>query len=273
LSKKALRLYERQGLFMPDAVDSTNGYRWYRESRLDTARLIVMLWRIDMPLARIGEVLTVLGSGGAKVTGLSHGVVPKGGESVGTVIAGYWDEVELLIATRRELTRHLESRLLGEELRRDEVDEIHEHDVSEQTVLTEQRHLVASELPEWIEVAMDRLWPIGEWLGGVTGAAFVIYHGEVNDESDGPVEVCLPVSGGSDASDAPLRIECAVAHRTRPSRSLHPHSQGADGVSTNPLGVRCGRGMGHGEQSDLHRFLTRGLFCRFYGRSTGRRSL
>jgi DNA-binding transcriptional MerR regulator len=35
LSMKALRLYERQGLLVPDAVDSSNGYRWYRESQLE----------------------------------------------------------------------------------------------------------------------------------------------------------------------------------------------------------------------------------------------
>ena len=29
----------------------------------------------------------------------------------------------------------------------------------------------------------------------VTGALFVVYHGEVNKDSDGPVEVCVPFSG------------------------------------------------------------------------------
>lgn len=28
------------------------------------------------------------------------------------------------------------------------------------------------------------------------GPAFTLYHGEVNDKDDGPVEVCLPVAGG-----------------------------------------------------------------------------
>ena len=37
LSPKALRLYERQGLLLPAAVDEHNGYRWYREEQLETA--------------------------------------------------------------------------------------------------------------------------------------------------------------------------------------------------------------------------------------------
>lgn len=46
--------------------------------------------------------------------------------------------------------------------------------------------------------------------GGVTGAAFVIYHGEVNEDSDGPVELCVPVSGATGPGVA-SRIE--PAHR------------------------------------------------------------
>ena len=39
----------------------------------------------------------------------------------------------------------------------------------------------------------------------------VIYHGEVNEDSDGPVEVCVPVSGDGDLSGQAHRVE--PAHR------------------------------------------------------------
>jgi hypothetical protein len=39
----------------------------------------------------------------------------------------------------------------------------------------------------------------------------VIYHGEVNLDSDGPVEVCLPIPARGLASDAAMRLE--PAHR------------------------------------------------------------
>jgi len=49
LSMRALRLYERLGLLTPDRVDPGSGYRWYRESQVDTARLIALLRRLDTP--------------------------------------------------------------------------------------------------------------------------------------------------------------------------------------------------------------------------------
>ncbi len=52
LSMKALRLYDRLGLLRPADVDPESGYRRYRESQLVTARLVVMLRRLDMPLHR-----------------------------------------------------------------------------------------------------------------------------------------------------------------------------------------------------------------------------
>ena len=58
LSLKALRLYERLGLLRPVAVDQRNGYRRYHESQLYTARLIVMLRLLDMPLPEVGRVVS-----------------------------------------------------------------------------------------------------------------------------------------------------------------------------------------------------------------------
>ena len=58
LSPKALRLYDRIGLLAPAHVDRDNGYRRYRESQLETARLIAMLRRLDMPLSTVAEIVS-----------------------------------------------------------------------------------------------------------------------------------------------------------------------------------------------------------------------
>jgi DNA-binding transcriptional MerR regulator len=58
LSRKALRLYDRLGLLKPADVDPVNGYRRYRESQLITARLVVMLRRLDMPLADVAVIVS-----------------------------------------------------------------------------------------------------------------------------------------------------------------------------------------------------------------------
>ena len=72
--------------------------------------------------------------------------------------------------------------------------EIREREVPEQLVLTEQRHVRVTELPHWLPAAMQRLATSAQGYGGVAGAPFVVYHGAVNEDSDGPVEVCVPVS-------------------------------------------------------------------------------
>jgi hypothetical protein len=67
-------------------------------------------------------------------------------------------------------------------------------------------------LTDWFDDCMPRLHGHADRLGGTAGPAFIIYHGEVNEESDGPVEVCVPIAPER-AVDAgvPTRIE--PAHR------------------------------------------------------------
>lgn len=78
LSIKALRLYDQLGLLLPAAVDGHNGYRGYDESQLFTARLIVLLRSLDMPLQEVARVVarSTLGRlvpGGRQRTGHSGG--------------------------------------------------------------------------------------------------------------------------------------------------------------------------------------------------------
>jgi effector-binding domain-containing protein len=94
---------------------------------------------------------------------------------------------------------------------------VEERDVPEQPVLTEQRRLTVGELPEWMSAALGRLFAAAEDRGLQTGEAFAIFHGAVNDESDGPVECCVPVLGGhlgtagDEISGVATRVE--PAHR------------------------------------------------------------
>ncbi len=193
LSMKALRLYDRQGLLRPAHVDSSSGYRRYRESQLPTARLIAMLRRLDMPLATVAEIVSAPRLDGAGL------------------LAEYWSAVERRIASQRELTAHLRVRLLGDERSFGRF-EVHERDVPEQMVLTEQRHVRVEELPTWIGTATERLTRRAADFGGVAGPGFVVYHGEVNHDSDGPVEVCVPVASASEASAA-VAVRREPAHR------------------------------------------------------------
>jgi DNA-binding transcriptional MerR regulator len=57
VTPKALRHYDRLGLFRPDGVDDGNGYRWYRADRLGEARLIARLRSVGVPLDDVAECL------------------------------------------------------------------------------------------------------------------------------------------------------------------------------------------------------------------------
>jgi len=193
LSPKALRLYDRLGLLSPAQVGEENGYRMYRESQLETARLIAMLRHVDMPLATVAAVIAAPESERADV------------------VASYWEEVERRHAGMRELVKHLQLKLNGKDASYAMFD-IQQRDVPEQMVLTEQRHLTVGGLPKWVGEAGSRLIKTADEIGGVTGPMLVVYHGEVNEDSDGPVEVCIPVNPTPEqATQVATRIE--PAHR------------------------------------------------------------
>ena len=72
--------------------------------------------------------------------------------------------------------------------------QILERDVPEQRFLTEQRHVLVQDLPGWLATSIGRLIESAGSLGGQAGPTTVIYHGEVNEDSDGPVEACVPIA-------------------------------------------------------------------------------
>ena len=212
LSMKALRLYAKLGLLAPMRVDESNGYRWYRSSQLATARFIVELRRLEMPLNQVAEVLAAAGPEVAEIGRLRIGAdaTPAGTQSAADLLAEYWESVERRVASQRLLAAHLQVRLRGEQGRYSDMFQIQEREVPEQLVLTEQRHVRIPDLAPWIAEAIDRLMSTSQRFGGPAAPIFVIYHGEVNQDSDGPVEVCVPVSTGNGApADVPARVEPA----------------------------------------------------------------
>jgi len=223
LSLKALRVYEHLGLLKPVQVDA-NGYRRYRASQLATARLISMLRRLDMPLAQVAEVVAATGPQGAEIsmlrqqhaslysnsTSSARAVDMAPNRRAADLVTAYWQSVESRIAAQRELAMHIHTRLLGQHGGLIDMYSIQQRDVPEQVVLTEQRHVLVNDLQTWLPEAFGRLMASAGRLGGPSGAAFVVYHGEVNQESDGPVEVCVPVNPPQGtAVDAPTRKEPA----------------------------------------------------------------
>jgi DNA-binding transcriptional MerR regulator len=192
LSLKALRLYERLGLLRPVAVDQRNGYRRYHESQLYTARLIVMLRLLDMPLPEVGKVVSASRTEAAEV------------------IDSYWASAESRFAAQRQVMDILRPGVAASEMPERELP-VRGRDVAAQTVLTEQRHVYIGQL-SWTREAAARLTASAARCGGVAGERFVVFHGMVTADSDGPVEVCVPVSHPpEDPAELAWRVE--PAHR------------------------------------------------------------
>ena len=176
LSAKALRLYDRLGLLAPAQVDEASGYRYYRAAQVERARLVALLRQLDMPLARIAEVVEAGGAAGADV------------------LAAYWADVEARVAGQRTLAEYLRGRLSGRSSEMYGKFVVETVQLPEQVVITEKRHTLADELPAWIGASLGRLERASRECGGVTAAPFVVYYSEVSMESDGPAESCVPVA-------------------------------------------------------------------------------
>ncbi len=196
LSPKALRLYDELGLLPPARVDLDSGYRWYASGQLDQARLVASLRQIGVPLAQIKVIL-----------GLEP---PAAAEQV----VAYWTRAEAEHAARRDLAGYLVDRLNG---KRSVMYQVDVRDVPARSLLSLLRHVHADE-----QIPVGREFLIGRMRGGsvprpegIAGAPFVIYHGEVSEDSDGPVEWCWPVPGDQAAEiatrfpDLTLRTEPA----------------------------------------------------------------
>lgn len=186
LSPKALRLYDQRGLLSPDAVDPFNGYRKYSPTQIQTARLITMLRRMDMSLEQIGGLVDLTPSEQA------------------AQIGRYREQDVELHARRQSLARFLEhavenGSMDGEGQPGASRFEVAIRRVPALPILTATRNTPARDLPDVIRINAERLLALAEDRGGATSGLMVIYHGQVGWESDGPIEVCVPIKERSRA--------------------------------------------------------------------------
>jgi DNA-binding transcriptional MerR regulator len=164
LSQKALRLYGENGLLAPAWVDPESGYRYYRLDQLRSATLIAFLRRAGMPLAEIRAFLrdpTV--------------------ERLDDFERRSADE----FAERRRVLRYVK-RVLKEEPMYDVLTK----QVAEQPYVSRTKRVLVPQLEPYIDETFETLGDSED------GPPFVLYHGPVNNEENGPVEVCVPKTDG-----------------------------------------------------------------------------
>jgi DNA-binding transcriptional MerR regulator len=196
LSPKALRLYDELGLLVPACVDQDSGYRWYNEGQLAGARLVAALRQVGMPLIRIKAVTRAEPAAAAELIG------------------SYWAEAESDHAAGRELVAYLVGQLTG---KRPVMYQVEVRDIPARSVLCLLRSTPNSEAvwalgKEFIGILRSRDLPR---VDGIAGAMFLVYHGEVSADSDGPVEMCRPVPD-AEAAELAARVP-ELTLRTEPA--------------------------------------------------------
>ena len=194
LSPKALRLYDQLGLVIPAQVGAASGYRRYSEDQVDTAQLLALLRRLDMPLADIAAVLALEEPEAARA------------------VTSYWAQVEAAGLERRALVSYLRARLTGEQ---NTMYDINVRTMPERKILSITRHVHTNGTDAFFHHAFPRLRAAAPGLEGIAGVPFLGFYGEVSDDSDGPMELCRPVDAATgsevseEAPDIQLRVEPA----------------------------------------------------------------
>jgi DNA-binding transcriptional MerR regulator len=166
LSAKALRLYDENGLLPPALVDPDSGYRYYRLDQLRDATFISLLRQAGTPLGEIRAFLA---------------------DPSNVRVAELEVRLERDLGERRQVLRALR-RLL---------EEVPMFDVTTKTVEPQQYvsrsgRVRIDGLERFIVSTIEELMR----EHALADHAFTIYHGEVNEQDDGPVEVCMPTASG-----------------------------------------------------------------------------
>ena len=177
LSLKALRLYDRKAILEPAYIDPESGYRYYRIDQLETARIVRRMRHMEMPLTTIRQVLSA---------------DPDEAEKI---VSGYFYSFEQRFKLVRSTVRSLISHLNGKE-ETTMTFEIGVKEVTPQQVVSISKHVYIGLLDSHIKGSINYLKEfVTKQDGEIDGHPFGLYHGTVNNNDNGPVEVCLPVSG------------------------------------------------------------------------------
>jgi effector-binding domain-containing protein len=176
LSVKALRLYDEKGLLAPAFVDPASGYRYYRLGQANRAEAVRALRSVDMPLEEIRAILE------AEEPGLVH-----------RRLVAHRDRLTARLAAHERMLAYLESLIQRE-------DGIVPYDVqitqeAPQLVMASRRRTSLSRITEDIAGGFASLMETLARAGApASGSPLIVYHDAIDQETDGDIEVCVPVA-------------------------------------------------------------------------------
>jgi DNA-binding transcriptional MerR regulator len=192
LTAKALRIYDESGLLRPQQVDQESGYRRYSVGQAQTARLIGLLRATNLGLAEIALLLDELD------------IDP---DLAGDRLDRHLRDLEAQHSSRRVLVRHVHAIIRREDPQMFLIQTRH---VAAQRVMSMQRRFRGDETDTFVAEAKAAF---RRHLEGrtPTGPFTVIFHGIVDDESDGPLEAILGCPDDVAPSDV-IGIRTEPAH-------------------------------------------------------------
>jgi hypothetical protein len=151
---------------------------------------VAVLRRLDMPLAAIATVIDLDPAQAARA------------------VSAWWSEVETTTTQRRDLVEYLVTHLSGQE---PVMYDVALREMPQRSVVSISRHFRAADTDAFFVDAFARLRAVGARVAGIAGCPYLVFYGEVSDDSDGPIELCRPVGAvdGGLAPDLQVRVEPA----------------------------------------------------------------
>lgn len=182
LSFKALRLYDQLAIFQPRHIDPQTGYRYYGVDQLPGARMIRIMREIDMPLATIRQILDSVSADAESMFGTE------------LLIKEYVEMREKQVEQIRSQIHQL-IQLIHQEVYPMSLN-VEIKEIASQQVLSITSHVKVDKLDLTIKQSLDTFQQLlQEQEIEPADSPFGIFHGQINEQQDGPIEICLPVNG------------------------------------------------------------------------------
>lgn len=177
LSVKALRMYDESGLLPPAYVDPSSGYRYYELAQANRAEAVRILRSVDMPL---DEILAILATDDP--------------ELVHKALLVHRERLAGRLAAQERMLTYLESLI-----QRKEGIMPYEVEISEETpqqVAAVKIHTNLSRIANDIGAGFGSLMQAisGEGVSP-SGAPLIVYHNVIDQETEGDIEIYIPVDG------------------------------------------------------------------------------
>lgn len=183
LSIKALRLYADNGLLPPAYVDPDSGYRYYRPEQARRAEIIRILRSVEMPLEEIGAILNA-----------------QNGESTDQLLQDHHQRLSERLAAQQRMLLYLESIIQNQE-------RIMPYEI---TLETAEARLIAGVTirTNLKRIANDMQTGFGQLMQGLmqhrcetVGPPMSIYYDVLDEDNEGSVGICTPVSAAVTGND------------------------------------------------------------------------